>query len=114
MIVESAGVGARRERRSVVEDALDDGGVLGRSGAEVPGRGVEGSVSEQGLDLGCGRGTRKTGHESIMVLISEADPDRQRALTCGISEVPDGIHFRDRAISEAGTSRGAVGHPDSV
>lgn len=40
------------ERRSVVEDALDDGGVLGRSGAEVPGRGVEGSVSEQGLDLG--------------------------------------------------------------
>ena len=63
---------------------------------------------------GCGRGTRKTGHESIMVLISEADPDRQRALTCGISEVPDGIHFRDRPISEAGTSRGAVGHPDSV
>jgi hypothetical protein len=29
-----------------------------------------------------------------MVLISEADPDRQRALTCGISEVPDGVHFR--------------------
>jgi hypothetical protein len=37
---------------SVIEDPLDDGGVLGWSGAEVPGRGVDGGVAEEGLDLG--------------------------------------------------------------
>lgn len=36
----------------MIEDPLDDGGVLGRSGAEVPGRGVDGGVAEEGLDLG--------------------------------------------------------------
>ena len=40
----------------MIEDALDDGGVLGWSGAEVPGCGVDGGVSEQGLDL-CGVGS---------------------------------------------------------
>lgn len=30
----------------LIEDALDDGGVLGGSGAEVAGAGVEGGVSE--------------------------------------------------------------------
>jgi hypothetical protein len=36
----------------VVEDPLDDSGVLGWSGAEVPGRGVDGGVAEECLDLG--------------------------------------------------------------
>ena len=36
----------------VSEDALDDFGVLGWPGTEVPGRGVDGCVPEQGLDLG--------------------------------------------------------------
>ena len=36
---------------SVVEDPLDDSGVLGWSGAEVPGRGVDGGVAEECLNL---------------------------------------------------------------
>ena len=40
-----------RAVRLLVEDALDDGGGLGRAGAEVPGAGVQGGVAEEGLDL---------------------------------------------------------------
>jgi len=35
----------------LLEDCLDDGGLFGCAGAEVAGRGVEGGVTEQGLDL---------------------------------------------------------------
>ena len=35
----------------MVEDPLDDSGVLGWSGAEVPGRGVDGDVAEECLNL---------------------------------------------------------------
>lgn len=46
MIAESTG-SVHGGRRSVVEDALDDGGVLGRSGAEVPGRGIDGGIPKR-------------------------------------------------------------------
>ena len=32
--------------RLIAEDALDDGGILGRSGAEVAGRGIDGGLPE--------------------------------------------------------------------
>jgi len=35
----------------LLEDCLDNGGLFGCAGAEVAGRGVEGRVTEQGLDL---------------------------------------------------------------
>jgi hypothetical protein len=38
--------------RLLVEDALDDGGLFGGPGAEVPGGGFQRAVAEQGLDLG--------------------------------------------------------------
>jgi hypothetical protein len=35
---------------ALLEDAFDDGGLFGGAGAEVPGRGLERAVPEQGLD----------------------------------------------------------------
>lgn len=37
--------------KCLVEDAVDDGGLLGCASAEIPSRGVEGGVAEEGLDL---------------------------------------------------------------
>lgn len=63
----------------VAEDALDDGGVLGRAGPEVPGRGVDGGVAEQGLDLGgVGAALAQARGESVPAAV------RAKALDVGV------------------------------
>jgi len=84
----------------VIEDALDHGGVLGCSGAEVPGRSVDGGVSEQGLDLG-GVGATLAQPGGIGV----AEPVRAQAADSGV--VADGEdHLGDAGVSEPATLAG--------
>ncbi len=46
------GLGARRRAERLLEDAVDDGGLLGVAGAEVAGGGLDGGMAEESLDLG--------------------------------------------------------------
>lgn len=61
---------------SVVEDPLDDSGVLGWSGAEVPGRGVDGDVAEECLNLdGIGSALAEARAKSVAAAVEAQSRD---------------------------------------
>src|SRR5258708_38754873 len=66
----------------LVEDALDDGGLLDGAGADVGGGGVEGGVTESGLDLG---GVCASLAQAGSVGVSSARTHCVRSRSCGDS-----------------------------